>query len=107
MNSGGATPRVVLGVSGGIAAYKSAELLRRLTETRGSLSTRASRRPTMPRRTPRLTEFGFGQPSAACAGDRSVTDSEGPLYLFDLTGKVAVVTGGTRGIGLMIKDLDR
>lgn len=27
------TPRVLLGVSGGIAAYKSAELLRRLTET--------------------------------------------------------------------------
>lgn len=29
----GGSPRVVLGVAGGIAAYKSAELLRRLTET--------------------------------------------------------------------------
>jgi phosphopantothenoylcysteine decarboxylase / phosphopantothenate---cysteine ligase len=31
--SGPAAPRVLLGVSGGIAAYKSAELLRRLTES--------------------------------------------------------------------------
>ncbi len=30
---GGAAPRVVLGVSGGIAAYKACELLRRLTES--------------------------------------------------------------------------
>jgi NAD(P)-dependent dehydrogenase (short-subunit alcohol dehydrogenase family) len=31
-----------------------------------------------------------------------LTDSEGLVDLFDLTGKVAVVTGGTRGIGLMM-----
>jgi NAD(P)-dependent dehydrogenase (short-subunit alcohol dehydrogenase family) len=32
----------------------------------------------------------------------NTSDSEGLVYLFDLTGKVAVVTGGTRGIGMMM-----
>ena len=36
--------------------------------------------------------------------DRTIarTDPEEPVDLFDLGGKVAVVTGGTRGIGLMM-----
>ncbi|MCX6464373.1 MAG: phosphopantothenoylcysteine decarboxylase, partial [Pseudonocardiales bacterium] len=33
MSEASPPPRVLLGVAGGIAAYKSAELLRRLTET--------------------------------------------------------------------------
>ena len=33
---------------------------------------------------------------------RGTSDSEGLVYLFDLTGKVAVVSGGTRGIGMMM-----
>ncbi len=35
-------------------------------------------------------------------GDHLVIGSEYLMDLFDLTGKTAVVTGGTRGIGLMI-----
>src|SRR5690348_14269655 len=48
-----------------------------------------------PGRPPDVTGRGL-----QCPGDTS--DSEGLVYLFDLTGKVAVVTGGTRGIGMMM-----
>jgi short subunit dehydrogenase len=36
------------------------------------------------------------------SGERREREDDDVVDLFDLTGKVAVVTGGTRGIGLMI-----
>ena len=41
-------------------------------------------------------------PCEAYNAPRDTRDWEGLVYLFDLSGKVAVVTGGTRGIGMMM-----